>query len=72
MLGINQMNNLESIAEKLSLANIPDVDFVGYLKKHQSDNDKIKRVSDYYDEIEHFLENGEQFMRFAEWHFRTF
>ena len=60
MLGINQMTNLESIAEKLSLANIPDVDFVSYLKKHQSDNDKIKRVSDYYDEIEHFLENGEQ------------
>jgi twinkle protein len=52
------MNKLEDIAEKLAQAALPDVDFDKYYEEHKSDNDKIKRVVDFYDEIESFIENG--------------
>ena len=56
--GNKKMNKLEAIAEKLNLANIPDIDFIKYLNEHKSDNEKVKRVSDYYDELEAFIEKG--------------
>jgi twinkle protein len=52
------MNQLEAIAEKLSAAKLPDVDFEAYLKSTVTDSQKVKRVSDYYDEIEYFVEHG--------------
>lgn len=54
------MSRLDDIAEKLlKSTSIPDIDFVSYLKNNPSDNDKIKRVVDFYDEIESFIELGD-------------
>jgi hypothetical protein len=49
------MSKLDAIAEKLNQAKLPDVDFEKYLKDHESDSQKVKRVSDYYDEIEFYV-----------------
>jgi len=54
------MSKLDAIAEKLNQAKLPDVDFEKYLKDHESDSQKVKRVSDYYDEIEFYVEHGDQ------------
>lgn len=54
------MNRLESIAEKVDGLKLPDIDFDNYLKENQTDNQKIKRVVDYFDEIEHHIEHGEE------------
>lgn len=54
------MNRLEAIAEKLNQAKLPDVDFEAYLKANETDSQKVKRVVDYYDEIEHFIEHGDE------------
>lgn len=54
------MSRLTEIAEKLNAAKLPDIDFEAYLKANQSDSQKVKRVSDYYDEIEHFVEHGDE------------
>jgi twinkle protein len=50
---------IDDIMEKLEKASLPDVDFDKYYQEHKSDNDKIKRVVDFYDEIETFVENGD-------------
>lgn len=54
------MSKLDDIAKKLNEAKLPDVDFEKYLKEHETDSQKVKRVSDYYDEIEHFVEHGDE------------
>lgn len=53
------MSRLEDIAKKLDLGNLPDVDFVAYLKNNTSDNEKVKRVVDFYTEIEQHIEKGD-------------
>ena len=53
------MNQLEKIAQKLASVNLPDVDFEAYLKDNEDDSQKVKRVVDYYDEIETFIEHGD-------------
>lgn len=53
------MSRLEDIAEKINAVNLPDVNFEKYLKEHQDDNQKVKRVADYFDEITEFVEHGE-------------
>ena len=53
------MNKLEAIAEKLALAQLPNVDFDAYLKSREDDTTKIKLVVDYYNEIENFIEHGD-------------
>lgn len=54
------MNRLNAIAEKLAAASLPDVDFDKYYSEALDDNAKLKRVVDFYDEIESYVENGEQ------------
>lgn len=51
---------LADIAEKLAQAKLPDVDFDAYYEAQTSDNDKIKRVADYFDELDHYLEHGDE------------
>ncbi len=51
---------LTDIAEKLSAAKLPDVDFEAYLKSNETDAQKVKTVADYYDEIEELIEHGEK------------
>lgn len=53
------MTRLEAIAEKLAQAKLPDVDFDAYYQAQTNDNDKIKRVVDYFDELEHYLDHGD-------------
>jgi twinkle protein len=60
MPGGSSMSKLEKIAEKLNAVNLPDVDFEAYLKAHEDDSQKVKRVSDYYDELTDYIENGDQ------------
>ena len=55
------MSKLEDIAQKISLAKLPDIDFEKYLKAHASDSQKVKRVADYFDEIEKYNETGDSF-----------
>jgi len=52
------MSRFDDIAEKLAKANLPDVDFEEYYKIHNEDTANIKKLIDFYDEIEEFLENG--------------
>ena len=54
------MNQLEDIAKKLSAAKLPNIDFEKYLKSNIDDNERVKRVSDYYEEIEKFIERGSE------------
>jgi twinkle protein len=54
------MSRLEAIAEKLNQAKLPDINFEEYLKTHQDDSQKVKRISDYYEEIENFVEHGDE------------
>lgn len=51
---------LEDIAKKLEGAKLPDVDFDAYYQTQTSDNDKIKRVVDYFNELDQYLEHGEE------------
>lgn len=53
------MKSLQDIADKLAQAKLPDIDFDAYYEAQTNDNDKIKRVVDYYDELDLFLEHGE-------------
>lgn len=50
----------DEIVEKLSQTKIPDVDFDAYYRENQDDNQKIKRVVDYFDELENFIEHGDE------------
>lgn len=52
------MSELEAIAMKLQGAKLPDVNFEQYYAEHERDNQNLKRVVDFYDEIESFVENG--------------
>jgi twinkle protein len=52
------MSRLEDIANKLAMADLPDVDFDKYYKENKDDNLKLKRVVDFYYEIEEFVEKG--------------
>ena len=53
------MSKIDDIAEKLHAGlSIPDVDFVGYYKAIEDDKGKVKRVVDFYDEIESYLDGG--------------
>ena len=52
------MSKIDEIVERLSGLNLPDIDFEQYYKAQDDDTQKIKRVVDYYDEIEDFIENG--------------
>lgn len=52
------MSKIDEIVERLSGLNLPDIDFEQYYKTQDDDTQKIKRVVDYYDEIESFIENG--------------
>lgn len=55
------MNKIDDIAEKLKAGlSIPDVDFVGYYKAKEDDKGKVKRVVDFYDEIETYLDGGKE------------
>jgi twinkle protein len=49
----------DEIVEKLQDAKLPDVDFDKYYKTHADDKQKLKRVVDYYDELEKHLEHGD-------------
>lgn len=53
-------NKLDDIIEKLNSAKLPDVDFEAYYKAQDEDTLKIKRVVDYSDELEDFLDNGDK------------
>lgn len=54
------MSKIHDIVKKLEGAGLPDVDFEKYFKDlQQSDTDKVKRVVDYYDEIDDYIENGD-------------
>jgi twinkle protein len=52
------MSKIADIAEKLAKASLPDVDFEKYYRENKDDNQKLKRVVDFYDEIESYVENG--------------
>lgn len=54
------MTKYDDIAEKLSGAKLPDIDFDAYYQSHVEDNQKLKRVVDYYDELEAFLDKGDE------------
>ena len=51
---------LDAIAAKLAQAKLPDIDFEKYLKDNEDDNAKVKRVVDYYHDIESFIEHGDE------------
>lgn len=53
-------NRLEEIALKLEGANLPDINFEKYFKDHQDDTEKVKKIIDFYDDIEALIENGDQ------------
>lgn len=54
------MNKLEEIASKIDNLALPNVDFDAYLKNNPTDNQKIKLVSEYIDDIEAFLNRGDE------------
>jgi twinkle protein len=54
------MSKIDEIVSKLSSMNLPDVDFDAYYKMQEDDTQKLRRVVDYYDEIENFIEKGEE------------
>ena len=54
------MSRFDDIAEKLSKANLPNVDFEKYYNSLDEDNQKIKKLIDFYDDIENFLEHGHE------------
>lgn len=53
------MTKYDDMVAKLSNAKLPDVDFDAYYKAQEEDTAKIKRVVDYTEELEHFLDNGD-------------
>ena len=55
---MSNKNRLESIVDGLDKLAIPNIDFEKYYKSHDSDNNKVKRVIDFYDDMENFVENG--------------
>jgi len=53
-------NKLDDIIEKLNSVKLPDIDFEAYYKAQDEDTLKIKRVVDYSDQLEDFLDNGDK------------
>lgn len=53
------MSRIESIVEKLESAKLPNIDFDRYFAESNNDNQNIKRVVDFYDEIEAYIEHGD-------------
>lgn len=53
------MSRLEDMADKLAQANLPDVDFEKYYKANVTDNENIKNVADFYDDLVDYVENGD-------------
>lgn len=49
----------EEIADKLDKSNIPDIDYKSYFKSRDDDNEKIKIVADFFEEITEYVEQGE-------------
>lgn len=49
----------EEVVEKLEKANIPDIDFDKYFKSRDEDNEKIRLVADFFDEITEYVETGD-------------
>lgn len=54
------MRRLDDLAAKFEKLNIPDVDFDAYLKSAQDDTQKIRLVSDYIDDLQEFLDRGDE------------
>jgi twinkle protein len=52
------MSRLDELAKKLEQAGIPDIDFEKFYRENEEDNQKIKRLIEYYDDIEDFIQNG--------------
>jgi twinkle protein len=57
---MNKTSRLDAIAEKLAGVQLPDIDYEKYYKSIETDNQKIKRVVDFYDEIEDFFAHGDE------------
>lgn len=51
---------MDALAKDLSKTKLPDIDFEDYLKTHEDDSQKVKRVVDFYDEIDNFIMHGDQ------------
>lgn len=54
------INRLDEIVDKLSKSNLPDVDFEAYFKSHDEDKQNVKKLIDFYDDIENHIEHGAQ------------
>jgi twinkle protein len=52
-------SRLDEIVHKLESVGLPDVDFESYYKSHEDDTRKIRKLVDYYDDINDFVENGD-------------
>lgn len=52
------MSRLDDVVAKLDSAKLPDIDFDKYYQSHEEDNQKVKKVVDYFEQIEDFIENG--------------
>lgn len=53
------MSRLDSIVEKLEKAKLPDIDFERYYSESTKDNQNLKRVVDFYDDIEAYIAHGD-------------
>jgi len=53
------MSKYDDLVEKLGKFDIPDIDYEKYYQANADDTNKIKRVVDYFDELEEFLEKGD-------------
>lgn len=55
---LNKKSRLEAIVESLDGIVLPEVDFEKYYRSHEEDNQKIKPLVEFYEQIEDFVENG--------------
>jgi twinkle protein len=57
---LNKRQSLDDIAERLrGSTSIPDIDYEKYFKAKDDDKGKVKRVVDFYDEIDAYLTKGD-------------
>jgi twinkle protein len=55
------MSNINEIATRLlNESSLPNLNFEKYYKASEEDNQKLKIVADYFEEIESFIEHGDQ------------
>lgn len=52
------MSKFDEIASRLDSLSLPKIDFEEYYLQHKDDSQNIKRVVDYFEQIEDFVENG--------------